>query len=274
MQIKNKSGQFFIIAIVLIYLAIISIFFYVRSSEETSVNFFVEDYSLDIDNIINAIQQRNKWMQGSTIYDHWFLDPSFEKRKRVSVTCNDGFVHGDPSLIKYPLNVLSGDTTRNCSKEVRVVSVQDTGGVNNAGGDVQSSVNSSTAPCTIYWNITCGSPLPHTQHFYVYWDNKYTEAPPPADYSRHIIDLSGVAVIGSKTTVTGPIEISPAIQLCDHFESIYPKMGLWLNCTSTFKVNPYDLAAPNINFYNDSGNRSVVQLEVRTTNFYFNGSIT
>ncbi|MEK6923514.1 MAG: hypothetical protein AABW84_02375 [Nanoarchaeota archaeon] len=272
MQIRNKSGQFFIIAIVLIYLAIISIFFYVRSSEETSVNFFIEDRSLDMENIINAIHQRNNWMQGSTIYAHWFLDPSFEKRKLVSVTCNDG-LHSNPSLIKYPLNIWPNDT-RNCSKEVRVVSVQNTGGVGNAGGDVQSSVNSSVPPCTVYWNITCGSPLPHTQHFYLYWDNKYTEAPPPADYSRHIIDLSGVGVIGSKTIEAYNVETSPAIKLCNHFETIYPEMGLWINCTTTFNIDPYDLTAADISYYNDSGNISVVQLEVRSPNFYFNGSIT
>lgn len=260
---RDKSGQFFIIAIVLIYLSIISIFFYIRSSEETSVNFFIEDYSLDMENIINAVHRRNDWMQGNTIYNHWFLDASFEQRRRVSVTCTSPGPHSNPSLIKFPANV-SVDEVRNCSKEIRVVFVKD-------GNETQSSVNSSSPPCTVYWNVTCGQTLPSTHHFYVYWDNKYTEAPLYAKSGRQILDLDDVSVIGIKTRTEGPVEISPAIQLCNHFENLYPKIGLWINCTSTFIVDPMGSVSPR---YNNSGNKSVVQLEARSTNFYFNGTIT
>ena len=63
---KNKKAQFFVISIVLVALAFFAIFLFFQASEQTSVTLFQPSSSLDLQNTINSVQQRNTWVQ-----DYW-----------------------------------------------------------------------------------------------------------------------------------------------------------------------------------------------------------
>ncbi len=78
-MIQRKKGQFFIISIVLLTLALFVVFAYIRSTDVASSTLFKRSSAQDITNIANAIKERNMWLA-----DWWNLTCS--GRKHINIT--------------------------------------------------------------------------------------------------------------------------------------------------------------------------------------------
>jgi hypothetical protein len=198
----NRRGQFWLIAIVLAYLAIVTLFFYVRSADRSSVNLFEPNSDLDLQNMINAIKIRNTVLAGA---EDWY-DLSWQYRRRISVPITGGGV-------EVPTGIEAGKVT-DCIVDIRATYL------NNS--EFYSNVSATAAPGC---NLTMGVPYqPFT--FYVYYGNAGATIP---NY-RKSVPQQGVEAPIPITPVGSEVEV-PTRNLCTHFNPLYPRLGMQLNCS-------------------------------------------
>ncbi len=225
-----KRGQFWLMAIVLVYLAIVTMFFYVRSADRSSINLFEPNLDLEFQNLVNAINVRNNWLKSTG--NDWY-DLAWQYRRKIEITQN-----GTPAEI--PTGIEAGKVG-NCIADFRVVNL--------TNSEIQANVSATTAPGC---NITIGvSTTPFT--FYVYYGNPSASTP---SYRQ------GTAQQGTEVTATLGSEMEvPTRGLCTHLNSIYPRLGMQLNCSLANVTCPAPRTQANIS------------IQLQSTGFKFNGTI-
>ncbi len=226
----TKHGQFWLMAIVLVYLAIVTMFFYVRSADRSGVSLFEPNLDLEFQNLVNAINVRNNWLRGTG--NDWY-DLAWQYRRRIEATQT-----GSPAEI--PTGIEAGKVS-NCIEDLRVVNL--------TNSEIHANVSATAAPGC---NITIGvSAAPFT--FYVYYGNPSASTP---SYR------AGAAQQGTEVTATLGSEIEvPTRGLCAHFNSIYPRLGMQLNCSLANVTCTYPRTQANIS------------IQLQSTGFKFNGTV-
>ena len=217
-------------AVVLAYLAIVTMFFYVRTIDRSAVNFFEPNFDLDFQNIVHAIKTRNDWLKGSA--NDWY-DLAWQYRRRIEVTQT-----GSPAEI--PTNIEAGKVS-DCIADLRVVNL--------TNSEIHANISATTAPGC---NITIGvSTTPFT--FYVYYGNPSASTP---SYRQ------GTEQQGTERTATISPELEvPTRGLCTHFNELYPRLGMQLNCS----LANVTCTAPRT--------QANISIQLQSTNFKFNGTI-
>lgn len=227
----NKRAQFWIIAIILAYLAILTVFFYVRSADRSGVSLFEPTSDLAMQNIINAITIRNLWLN-STAND-WY-NISWTHRRLIMST--SGF---SPDAAEIPTGIEAGKSS-NCVNDLRATYLNRT--------EIPTNVSATTPPGC---NLTFVYPTPFM--FYVYYG--FGSATTPAY-------RSGTAQQGQELTATttfGSEMDIPTTGICSHLQSLYPRVGMPLNCTiRTTCRDP---------------NRANFSLHINAVDFKYNGTI-
>ena len=197
---NNKKAQFWIIAIILAYLAVLTVFFYVRSADRAGVSLFEQTSDLDMQNIINAIKIRNIWLASSS--EDWF-NLSWRYRRMVTVTTSG-------ANMEIPTLIALGESS-NCLLDIRTTYMNNT--------ELPSNISATTPPGCNITMVVNSAPF----EFYTYYGNPSAALP---SYR------SGSAQQGTETSATigSKIEV-PTINLCEQINSIYPRRGIQVNCS-------------------------------------------
>ncbi len=214
----NARGQFWLMAIVLAYLAIISIFFYVRTADRSSVNLFEPTFDLDFQNIVNAIKTQNNWLKGSA--NDWY-DLNWQYRRRIDVT-----TIGQP--VEIPTGIETGKVS-NCINELRVTYMNKS--------EIHTNISATSAPGC---NITVGViNVPIT--VYVYYGNPSASAP---SY-RQATPQQGTEI---SAVISSELEV-PTKGLCAHINTFYPRSFLQMNCSLANTVCTGANTQANVSLY-------------------------
>jgi hypothetical protein len=149
MEEVMKRGQFFLIALLLLALAMFVMFSFFRTTDTAAVTMFKKSSFIDIKNIQNAISDKNTWLNES---DWWNASWAY----RIEVRNTDAQTPAEIN-ISIPAGHIS-----DCDKEIRVV---------NASGLVESNVSSVAPPCNITFNTCAGC------DYFIYYGNPDAVAP-------------------------------------------------------------------------------------------------
>ncbi len=235
-----KRAQFFLVALVLVLLSMFYIYTFVRSADLSSVVLFERTSALDMQNIVDSIKSRNE--RYSALMPVWW-NSSWQYRKAVTITTTVPSPPETRTIEFDPLVPASRLLTGDCSKELRLT---------NASfplNELDSNVSATTTPgCNITRTevLNCGgADCTMVLNYYVYYG--YASAQTPSYRNT---------VQGTETAVPlGPEETREA--LCNHFEDIYPKAGVQIDCKIA----------------NFAGNKTNVSLYFGSPYLKFNGSI-
>ncbi len=197
-----RRAQFWAISVILLFVSVVIIFAYVRSSESASVKLFAETSDLELQNAVNAIKERNSWL-ASTAND-WF-NPSWNYRKLVELNIGAG------DTIEFNAFINDAGKVGNCVDDVRVTWMN--------GSERQSNVSATAPPCNV--TIVAGT---GPQSYYVYYGNPSAATP---DYRLANTVVQGT---GTDAVVYAEVEV-PTKNLCMHLNGLYPKLGIAANCS-------------------------------------------
>jgi hypothetical protein len=212
---RNKKGQFFIMSVVLVAIAIFILISYFISIDQSSIALFESSTKTDLKNIVNACGKGT----GSGGCDPTWKDENFVKRKNVTI--------GVPGVPGHILIGWSGATAEQCANETRMY-------LNNqgepiaidyymdgiiSGGDCVLIPKGAVFPEEIYW-IYYDSPGGTENHDY------QVQAIPLDTYS--LDSEEAYATCNSGTTYTN---------MCPHLEQVYSGKFKF-NC-STSGSGPY-----------------------------------
>ncbi len=229
----TKRGQFWLMAIVLAYLAIVTMFFYVRSADRSGVNLFEPNLDLEFQNLVNAITMRNNWLRSTG--NDWY-DLAWQYRRRIIVPVVGGSV-------EVPTDIEAGKVS-NCIADIRATYL------NNS--EFYSNVSATSAPGC---NLTMDVPY-QPFVFYVYYGNPSAATP---SY-RNIVPQQGTEAPILLTPVGSEVEV-PTRGLCTHFNDFYPRLGMQLNCSLANVTCTYPRTQANIS------------IQLQSTGLKFNGTI-
>lgn len=246
MAIQSKKSQFFLMSLVLVYLAIIVIFTYIRSADYASVSLFSKDTTLELENFIDGATTQTSWLPdgGAT---HWMSTNPWMNRKLIAIKWTAA------NAASYTVEInpsLTAADLENCTEEIRVYA-------NSTRTEIAVNVTSTTPPCNIVWTMTTlvqGT----TYYYYIYYNNQgYTIAPAARSSSASgNTNAKFSAYIGSA-------EECPPLAFCTHLADIYPRMGIDLNCTVNTTAGPLEVVYVPKNF----------TLLFTATDLEFNGSV-
>ncbi len=224
MVILNKRSQFFLMSLVLVYLAIIVIFTYIRSADYASVSLFEKDSDLELRNFIEGAIAQTSWLPDTGPgggANYWMVDRSWLNRKLININWIG------PNTASYALDInpeLTYGEVENCTKEVYLYS-------NATRSDVNIGFTTGLPPCRITWTIN-NTVTGQTYYYYVYY-NKQGYAAPTGRPTGTSGNTNGnfIATLGTQ-------EESPPLAFCTHLKPLYPYSGITLNCTINATAAP------------------------------------
>lgn len=198
---KVVKAQFFLVTLLLLALSMFVLFSFFRTTDISSVTLFTTSEYTDFKNIHNAIIKKNTWMAEN---DWW--NASWPYRKTMTAVGAGAPVE---ILITFPEEHMS------YCNETRIINDSDT--------STYVIYNTSGTPptCSYYFNANV------VDTFKVYYGNG-TDRKPTLNNLK--TGVAGIAFIMGREETSN---------LCEHFEYVYSKQGVDLECDieNTFANN-------------------------------------
>jgi hypothetical protein len=219
MIIKGSKGQFYLITSIFVFISLAVIFTFALF-----INFGIfslPTQNMDFTNLQNAIRQQNNWLQENWYNVNW--------KNRLLVNITGGAL--TPATIT---NV--GDSSINCTKEIKVLNRSASGNFLLVYAEVNASNANGAGPCNVMFNASLGL-------YQIYYNNSAANENNPSGIPNEI------------TSYSEDLQKVPQ-NVCAYFSQILPKKNIAFNCSAT---------ASN-NFYNYS-------IDFKTTEFTYSGSL-
>lgn len=198
----TTTGQFYIIASVFVLISLAVLFMFTLFVDFGT--FTLPKQSTDFDNLQNAIQQQNSWLQAN-----WY-DISWKTRVVANITGG----------ALSPATITSvGDSSINCTKEIKVFNRSNSGVFLSVSVKVNTSSVNGAGPCKVIFNAS--------GLYEIYYNNSAAN------------EGNSFGTPGGATSFSSIVQQVPQ-NVCGYFSSLLPKKNIALTCTATPISNAYN----------------------------------